>query len=86
VASNPQFAEGHFFLAKLYLDLGKLDQAVASARRGLTVQPEGEWSPLGHFVLADVFAARGQRQAAAREAVEGHRLGSRRPATSTTKR
>ena len=82
VLSNPQFAEGHLFLAKLYLDLRKLDDAIESARRGLELQPAGEWAPLGHFVLADAFAARGDREAAAREAAEGRRLAARRTARS----
>jgi tetratricopeptide (TPR) repeat protein len=68
VLSNPRFAEGHLFLAKLLLDLRRLDDAIESARRGLALQPAGEWAPLGHFVLADAFAAQGHREAAAREA------------------
>jgi choline-sulfatase len=86
VQSNPRFAEGHLFLAKLYLDLRTLDGAIESARRGLELQPAGEWAPLGHFVLADAFAARGLREAAAREAAEGRRLAARRTARSGTNR
>ena len=86
VVSNPQFAEGHLFLAKLYLDMKQFDEAIASARRGLELQPAGEWAPLGHFVLSDSFAARGNRDAAAREAAEGQRLAARRPAKSETYR
>jgi arylsulfatase A-like enzyme/tetratricopeptide (TPR) repeat protein len=77
VASNPQFAEGHLFLAKLYLDLRTLDEAIESATRGIELQPTGEWAPLGHFVLADAFAARGNREAAARERSAGERLAAR---------
>ena len=69
--SNPGFAEGHLFLAKLYLDVHRPDEAVESARRGLELQPAGEWAPLGHFVLADAFTARGNREAAARGATDG---------------
>jgi len=61
-------------LAKLYLDLRKPDDAIESARRGLELQPAGEWAPLGHFVLGDAFAARGNREAAARETAAGQRL------------
>ncbi len=86
VLSNPQFVEGHLFLAKLYLDLRRLDDAIESARRGLELQPGGEWAPLGHFVLADAFAARGNREAAARETEEGHRLAARRTGKSSTNR
>ena len=82
VLSNPRFAEGHLFLAKVSLDLRKLDEAIDSARRGLELQPAGEWAPLGHFVLADALAAQGRREAAAREAAEGRRLAARRTARS----
>jgi arylsulfatase A-like enzyme/tetratricopeptide (TPR) repeat protein len=86
VASNPQFAEGHLFLAKLYLDVQRLDEAIASAQRGLELQPAGEWAPLGHFVLADAFSARGNRDAAAHERAAGQRLAARRSAKSATTR
>jgi len=86
VLSNPRFAEGHLFLAKLSLDLRKLNEAIDSARRGLELQPAGEWAPLGHFVLADALAAQGHREAAAREAAKGHRLAARRTARSGIKR
>ena len=86
VAGNPQFAEGHLFLAKLHLDLKQFDEAMESARRGLELQPAGEWAPLGHFVLSDAFAARGNREAAAREAAAGQRLAARRPAKPATTR
>jgi arylsulfatase A-like enzyme/Tfp pilus assembly protein PilF len=78
ITSNPGFAEGHLFLAKLYLDSRRLDEAIRSARRGLELQPAGEWAPLGHYVLADAFAAQGRRDEAARERAEGQRLAARR--------
>ena len=38
---NPNFAEGHLFLAKLYLDLGqKLDEAVRLAQKGLPARAD----------------------------------------------
>jgi hypothetical protein len=37
---NPSFAEGHFYLAKLYLDGGlNLDEAERLARKGLELAP-----------------------------------------------
>jgi arylsulfatase A-like enzyme/Tfp pilus assembly protein PilF len=75
VASNPSFAEGHLFLAKLYLDIGQqLDEAVKLARRGVELAPHSEWAPLGHFVIADVYARQGRAVDAAREAAEGRLL------------
>ena len=39
---NPSFAEGHFFLAKAYLDAGdRLDEAVRLARKGIELDPRG---------------------------------------------
>jgi arylsulfatase A-like enzyme/Tfp pilus assembly protein PilF len=77
IASNPGFAEGHLFLAKLHLDSRRLDEAIQSARRGLELQPAGEWAPLGHYVLADAFAAQGKRDDSARESAEARRLAAR---------
>ncbi|MGH9143634.1 MAG: sulfatase-like hydrolase/transferase [Vicinamibacterales bacterium] len=79
VVSNPSFAEGHLFLAKLYLDLQQFDAAARSARRGLELQPEGPWAPLGHFVLGDVYSAQGHRDQAAAEVARGRRLAARAP-------
>ena len=77
IASNPRFAEGHLFLAKLYLDRRDLPRAEMLARKGLDLAPSGEWAPLGHFVLADVAAARGRRDEAARERDVARRLAAR---------
>jgi arylsulfatase A-like enzyme/Tfp pilus assembly protein PilF len=77
IGSNPSFAEGHLFLSKLYFDLGELEKAGRAARRGLELAPEGEWAALGHFVLADAFAAQGRSAEAAREVTRGRRLAAR---------
>jgi arylsulfatase A-like enzyme/Tfp pilus assembly protein PilF len=77
IASNPRFAEGHLFLAKLHLDARRLDEAAREAQRGLELGGASEWAPLGHFVLADVYALRGRREDSARESAEGRRLAAR---------
>jgi arylsulfatase A-like enzyme/Tfp pilus assembly protein PilF len=74
VESNPAFAEGYFFLAKLHFDLQQLDAAARNARQGLALQPAGQWSPLGHFVLGDVYAAQGRRDQAKAEVEKGRRV------------
>jgi tetratricopeptide (TPR) repeat protein len=74
VQSNPAFAEGYFFLAKLHFDLQQLDAAARTARQGLALQPAGQWSPLGPFVLGDVYAAQGRRDQAAAEVEKGRRV------------
>src|SRR4029450_1446711 len=56
IQSNPYFAEGHFFLAKVYLDSGSnFDEAIQLARKGLTLAPKSEYAPLGHYVLAALY-------------------------------
>lgn len=76
---NPRFAEGYLFLAKLYLDQGRrLDDALGLARRGLSLGPDAEFAPLGHYVIADICSLKGQRADAQREAALGHALESKR--------
>jgi len=77
---NPGFAEGHLFLAKAYLDAGqKLDEAVQLARKGIELEPRGEYAPLGHYVVADVFARQGRRVEAEQEAARGQALEHAKP-------
>lgn len=72
VETNPEFAEGCFYLAKAYFDEGRaLDDALAYARKGLALEPEGATSPLGHFVIGSVLMRRGQSAAAERELAKG---------------
>jgi arylsulfatase A-like enzyme/Flp pilus assembly protein TadD len=75
IEMNPGFAEGHLFLAKLYLDLGQqLDEAVRLARKGIELDPDGEYAPLAHYVIADVLARQGRRAEADQEAARGQQL------------
>jgi choline-sulfatase len=72
---NPAFAEGHLFLAKVYLDLAQnLDEAVQLARKGIELEPHGEYAPLGHYVIADVLSRQGRRVEAEQEAALGQAL------------
>jgi len=74
IESNPHFAEGHLFLAKLYLDLEEnLDEAIRLAERGIELGPASEVAPLGHYVIADIYARRGMTAEAEREAERGRR-------------
>jgi choline-sulfatase len=75
IEMNPSFAEGHLFLAKLYLDLEQqLDEAVRLARKGIELAPDAEYAPLGHYVIADVYARQGRRMDAEHEAARGRAL------------
>jgi choline-sulfatase len=75
IEMNPSFAEGHLFLAKAYLDEEQhLDDAVRLARRGIELAPNSEYSPLGHYVIADVLSRQGRRAEAEQEAARGRAL------------
>jgi len=75
IEMNPFFAEGHLFLAKAYLDRGQdFDEAVRLARKGIELDPKGEYAPLGHYVVADVLARQGHPAEAEREAALGKAL------------
>jgi len=77
---NPSFAEGHLFLAKLYLDAEQnLDEAMRLARRGIELAPTSEYAPLGHYVIADVLSRQGRSAEAQQEVARGRALEQRRP-------
>ena len=72
---NPDFVEGHVFLAKLLMDSGgSLVRAEALARRGIELDPQGESGPLGYYVLADILNRTGRRAEAQRVVAEGQRI------------
>ncbi|MDA1305679.1 MAG: sulfatase-like hydrolase/transferase [Acidobacteria bacterium] len=72
IDANKEFAEGYFYLAKATLDAGQdLDTAMSLARQGLVLQPEGEISPLGHFVIGGVLMKQGRPAEAERELNKG---------------
>lgn len=77
VAANPEFGTGYLYLAKARLDAGDIDGAAAAAAKGLTLKPDREIAPLGHYVLADVYSRQGRAADAAREAAEGQRQEAR---------
>jgi arylsulfatase A-like enzyme/Tfp pilus assembly protein PilF len=80
IEMNPSFAEGHLFLAKVYLDSGQqLDEAVRLARKGIELDPRGEYAPLGHYVIADVLSRQGRRVEAEHEAARGQALERAKP-------
>ncbi len=72
IDTNPEFAEGFFYLAKSKLDEGRaLDEAESLARKGLALEPEGQTSPLGHFVIGGVLMKKGRPAEADRELAKG---------------
>lgn len=78
IVSNPQFAEGHIFLAKAYLDAGRnFDEAIQLARKGAGLHPSPEIAPLAHYVLADIYSRQGRPAESAREAARGRALEQR---------
>lgn len=75
--ANPDFAGARFFVARSMLGRGDLDGAEREARAALGLDPESPLSPLGHYVLADVYARRGRAADAEREARKGRDLEAR---------
>ena len=72
---NPEFAEGHLYLAKLYLDLGeRFDDALSLARKGIDLAPDADDAPLGHYVIADIYSRQGRPAEAEQEAARGRAL------------
>ena len=75
IVSNPNFPEGHIFLAKAYLDSGAhFDEGIQMAREGLELGPRSRFAPLAHFVLADIYSRQGRAADSAREALIGKSL------------
>jgi len=73
VERNPAFGTGWLYLAKALLDAGELTGAEQAARRGLDSAPDSSILPLGHYVLADVYARQGRERESAREVAAGQR-------------
>ena len=78
VEVNPDFAEGHLFLAKLILDAG-MDpvEGAALANRGIEAAPRGNYAPLGHYLLAEALSRQGRSVEAAAEIERGRLLEAR---------
>ena len=71
VAINGEYAMGRLFLARALLATGDLAGAEREARRGLEIDAQGPFAPLGHYVLADAYGRQGRAGDAAREAQLG---------------
>ena len=74
VEQAPDSGGCYFLLAHERLRAGQTEEAVRLARRGLELEPASEISPLGHYVLADVYRARGQTALASTELARARRL------------
>jgi len=73
-ALAPDFAIGRLYLAKVLLDTGDLPGAEREARAGLSLSPDPELAPLGHYVLADVYNRQGRVAEARSQQRAGDRL------------
>jgi len=74
VEIEPAFGTGHLYLAQALFETGDLDGAERWARSGLENHPEPRLTPLGHYVLADVYEQRGRMAEAKREIAAAERL------------
>lgn len=70
----PEFGACFFFLAREQLNAGGLAEAAETARRGLAIDTQSEFAPLGHYVLADVYSRNGEPVRARAEAAAGEKL------------
>lgn len=73
VEKKPDFGTGHLYLAKALLDAGDLGGAEIAAKRGLAAGADPGLRPLGHYVLADIYARLGREADARRQAEAGRR-------------
>ena len=72
------FANGYFFLAKAYLDFGEnFTEAISLAKEGLRLEPESEYAPLGHYILADIYNRLGRWREYSLELQKGKELEQR---------
>jgi predicted Zn-dependent protease len=74
VGANPQFGPGYLYLAKALLDTGDLAASEEAVHRGMASKLDRQVAPLGHYVLADVYARQGREKDARRESELGQRL------------
>jgi tetratricopeptide (TPR) repeat protein len=73
VEKHPGFGTGFLYLAKALLDVDDLTAAEQAAKKGLDSKPDAGMVPLGHYVLADVYARLGREADAARQIAAGKR-------------
>ncbi|TKJ32861.1 hypothetical protein CEE39_04750 [bacterium (candidate division B38) B3_B38] len=67
VELNSKFSEGYFYLAKAYLDTRdekNFQDAIEAANRGLQLDPNSPYAPLGHYVLVDIYNRQGKSEQA----------------------
>jgi len=75
IESNPDFVEGHVYLAKLLMDRGgSLTRAEALARRGIELDSDKTAGPLGYYILADILNRTGRGAEAQQAVAEGQRI------------
>ena len=67
IESNPDFARRSPVPGEAPARPRQRADAIRLARRGIELNPGAEFAPLGHFVIADAYAADGRADEAARE-------------------
>jgi len=61
IENAPDFPLGYLFLAQALVENGSdIDQAAELADKGLSLNPDPEYRPLGHLVLADIYNRQGR--------------------------
>lgn len=77
VEANPDFAVGRFYRAQSLLELGRMAEAAAEARRGLSLDAVSPFAALGHYVLSDLHRRAGRGAEAEAELRRGRALEAR---------
>jgi len=78
---EPNFAIGYLYLAKAIMDGSRnLKEAVDIAKKGISLGPEPEYLPFGHFILADIYNRLGNFVMAEKELQKGKEIQTRNKA------
>lgn len=57
----PDFSLGYLFLAQAIVETGSdLDQAIQLAQKGIDLNKDPDYQPLGHLILADIYNRQGR--------------------------
>ena len=65
IKKNPRNAESHLILVSVYADSGRYNEALAMARKAISLSPEYEWLIRG--TLAEIYTQKGDKNLAINE-------------------
>lgn len=72
---NPEFPLSYLYLARLYLHQGRdYHGAIDLAKKGISLEPETEYLPIGYFLLADLYNRVGENALARKYSQKGKKI------------